>query len=93
MFEIKVFGMDLADVESIGGWQTYEKTTKEAYARDLYEMLATARGEDNVAYYIDGELVEYDWDVIDDAEMNMPCDTYGMCACSSSCPRYYQCQC
>ena len=23
---------------------------------------------------------------------NMPCDTYGPLACSSSCPQYYQCQ-
>lgn len=27
----------------------------------------------------------------DEASHNMPCDTYGMCACMPSCPLYYKC--
>lgn len=92
-YEVYVFGMDLADVESEGGWQRYERTNVESFARDIYEKLAIAHGEDNVAYFIDGEEVEYDWDdTTEGYDSNMPCDTYGPCACSSSCPNYIQCQ-
>lgn len=29
---------------------------------------------------------------IEDAKSNMPCDTWGMLACTSSCPQYEECQ-
>ena len=38
----------------------------------------------------DGEVLEEL--NVDPIEENMPCDNYGMCACSHSCPQYYQCQ-
>ena len=44
---------------------------------------------DMVNQYIEEELYE---EVDYGYEMNMPCDTYGPCACSSSCPNYIQCQ-
>lgn len=43
---------------------------------------------DMVNLYIDETIGE----LVDDISSNMPCDTYGMCACSSSCPQYFSCQ-
>ena len=34
-----------------------------------------------------------DWYEVDDEwSYNCPCDTYGPTACSTSCPRYFECQ-
>lgn len=92
MFEIKVYGMDLADVESIGGWQSYLKSSNEDYVGEMYENLVISRGEDNVALYLDGNLIdEMLYTVEDDYASNAPCDTYGACACTTSCPYYHTC--
>ena len=37
---------------------------------------------------LDEDFEEFD---INDYTDNMPCDTYGMGACSSSCPNYFKC--
>lgn len=47
---------------------------------------------DGVTWYLDITLF---WDVCnateDDYSSNMPCDNFGMLACSSSCPKFYEC--
>lgn len=35
------------------------------------------------------ELEEYEFD--DEFTGNMPCDNYGPCACTPSCPKYWEC--
>ena len=98
MYEIYVLGMGLVGAEELaGGWQLYLRTNTESFARETYELLEEsfdAWRDENVAWYVDGELTEYDWDEYDpyeDYKYNTPCDTYGMCACSSSCPQFYEC--
>ena len=36
-------------------------------------------------------MIEREEDLYYNASFNMPCDTYGMGACSDSCPRYHEC--
>jgi len=47
--------------------------------------------ENNLEAYEENDFEEYDYDFDYGYESNMPCDTYGMTACSSSCSNYYKC--
>lgn len=38
------------------------------------------------------ETIDEEYEDVDEESGNMPCDTYGMLACSHSCPNYYKCQ-
>jgi len=92
MWKVYVYGMDLADTESIGGWQLYLKTSNREEARYTFELLETAHG-DNVALFCPEEDIDdFDMDRGFDISSNYPCDNYGMSACSTACSRYYQCQ-
>lgn len=59
----------------------YEEQDKKdgIYEEDFYEIAEVNEEE------LDGG---YDYDPY---ELNMPCDNYGMVACSPSCPKFYEC--
>lgn len=43
------------------------------------------------AMLMDQPLDDEWYDTCDDWSQNMPCDTYGPTACSTACPRYWEC--
>lgn len=105
MYNLYVYGMDLADVESVAGWQRYEGSTVLDHGlMETARLMATAHGDDNVVL-VDGSLDDgeeldiwsddYDeyYEVTDDDLYggNMHCDTYGVCG-GHSCPNYFRCQ-
>lgn len=51
-------------------------------------------GSDDSFYNADDDMFEDIDNSIDsyEASQNMPCDTYGMAACTENCPRYVECQ-
>ena len=51
----------------------------ESFEYDYQEMVQDE--DDDVEYAINAEIE------------NMPCDTYGECACSIKCPQYFKCCC
>lgn len=57
MYEIEVFGLDLENVESIGGWQSYLRTTNYAEAERVLDEFLTKYGWDNVTWNWDNSEV------------------------------------
>lgn len=76
MYEIYVLGMGLVGVEELaGGWQLYLRTNTESFARKTYELLEEsfdAWRDEDVAWYVDGGLTEYDWDGSMQQQINAP---------------------
>lgn len=50
MFEISVFGANIADLESVGGWQMVWRGNCLAHAEVALMGLIASYGEDNVDY-------------------------------------------
>lgn len=97
MYKVYVKGADLAGVKVLpNGWQLYLETEDIDHANQVLEYMQ--QGHD-VVRLDPGETEEdIDWEYMGDDYTasttytgNMPCDNYGMIACSSSCPQYYQC--
>lgn len=63
MYDIEVFGLDLENVYSIGGWQLYLRTTNYAEAERVLDELLAKYGWDNVTW---------DWDNSEVAEKYAP---------------------
>jgi len=66
IYEIQVFGMDFENVESEGGWQLYYRGFNESRAYKLYDEACESIGRENVALYVDGEIVDDDIEITAD---------------------------
>lgn len=74
-------------------------------ADEIWERYHYSKDQLQEGQYNWNESLEYDYQEMEQtmnddlyhatkAEIdNMPCDTYGECACSSKCPQYYHCCC
>ena len=51
MWTVYVYGMYLDNIDSIGGWQLYLKTSNYEYATEVYSYLVAGHGDENVAIY------------------------------------------
>lgn len=59
-YEIEVYGLDLENVESLGGWQLYLRTTSYKEAEKVLDDLLSKYGWDNVNWDWDSEVaIEY----------------------------------
>ena len=58
IYDITVFGLDLENVESLGGWQLYLRTTNYAEAERVLDELLTKYGRDNVWWNWLSEVTE-----------------------------------
>lgn len=56
-YEIEVYGLDLENVESLGGWQLYLRTTNYAEAERVLDELLAELGWDNVTWNWEDSMV------------------------------------
>lgn len=85
-------------VEEKHEWLVVERlvatnATIQIYQFDKHEDSAEEVIEYMTEHHRDFDLTIEDvlWIVDDSADNNMPCDTYGPCACSTACPKYFVC--
>lgn len=71
--------------DSVGYYQCVNEDLTETELEKYF-----TNGEDGCPHYEEEDYTEEN--EYYEGLMNMPCDTYGMAACSHSCPKYYQCQ-
>lgn len=58
MYEIKVFGLDIDNVESEGGWQLYLRTSDFEEAETNLEELISLVGFENIEYNWESAVAE-----------------------------------